>query len=343
MRSSLLVLGGGPFALPLLTWAREAGLEATLVDPETRAAARRAAHAFERIPADDAPAHAALARRLHARALERGGRLAGVVATEERALALLPAVSEAVPGCLARRSVLEHLATPERARARLRERGFAVTEAAAETLAVHAFFRDGGFVPCGLARRTTLAGGDLLCLAPGELTPAAARMALVTVERAARALGLEQGLLEARLVPEESGFALAGLAPTFTDLLGAAQVARLAYGKSPLQAWLAHLAGVGGPFDEPSTTPRGAAGWLAVAAPPRGVFAGIDHVTRARALGLADLWVDEPGRTLGPTGERARPLAYLWAAADDLGTVETRLRAARATLSVRVAEVQRVA
>jgi len=343
MRSSLLVLGGGPFALPLLTWAREAGLEATLVDPETRAAARRAAQAFERIPLDDAPAHAALARRLHARALERGGRLAGVVATEERHLALLPAVSEAVPGCLARRAVLERLSAPERARALLGERGFAVAEPAPESLTVHAFFRDGGFVPCGLARRTTLASGDVLCLAPSELAPAAARAALVAVERAARAVGLEQGLLEARLVPAGSGFAFTALAPAFTDLLGAAQVARLAYGKSPLQAWLAHLAGVGGPFDEPSTSARGAAGWLAVAAPARGIFAGIEHVSRARAQGLADLWVDEPGRTLGPSGERARPLAYLWAAADDARTLEARLAAARAALSVRVAEVQRVA
>jgi hypothetical protein len=343
MPSSLLVLGGGHFALPLLGWAREAGLETLLIDSNPRAGARRGAHSFQAIPADDAAAHVALARRMAEEARARGGRLAVLVA-EPRLAALLPQISEVVPGALPRRAGLQRALVGEHARSFLAERGFAVDVAGDAALELFAFFRDGAFVPAGSAHRTRLASGDVQSLQPSPLAPARLRAAFVLFERAARALALECGPLQATLVENGTGFALSGIAPGFSDLLGASHVARLAYGKSPLQAWFAHLAGAGGPFDEPATAARAAAGWLAVAPPSSGIFAGVDHCARARTLpGIAELWVEEPGRTLGAIGDAGRPLAHLVATGESPEAVESRLAAARATLSVRVAEVQRVA
>jgi hypothetical protein len=332
MSSSLLVLGGGPFSLPILCWAREAGLETHLVDADPRAAGRRVAHAFQTIPRDGSAALVPLARRLQAEAHQRGGRLAGILATEARDLEQLPHLAEAVPGVLPRRAALERVLASAR-----------VGEAARERLELFAFFRDGAFVPCGIAQRRTLETGDVLCLVPSVLTPSATRAAVLLAERAVRAAGLDAGLVEVELRPAGAELTVASIRPGVTDLVAVSHVARLAFGKSPLQAWFAHLAGAGGPFDEPITAPRSSAGWLSVAPPMEGIFAGADNVARTRALpGVADLWVDEPGRSLGKHGESS-PLAYVWAAGDGAEAVEARLRAARATLGIRIAEVQRAA
>ncbi len=342
MSHALLVLGGAPFTAPLLRWAREAGLDAVLAAADPHTPLRRAAAEFHSIPADDAEAHAALARRL-----AKDGRLAGVYAADARAFALLPAVAAAVPSLLASRRVLELLLRPGETRARLAASGLALANGPASDereLDAFAFFRDGAFVPGGLALRQRLASGDVTSVQPCGLAPELERDAYRLVERAARILGFERGPLQATLRAGPDGLVLAALHPGIVDALGASHVARLAYGKSPLQAWLAHLAGAGGPFDELALAPRAAAGWISLAPARAGRFAGVDGLTRARALpGLVDAWIEEPGRELGSPEIEERPLGYLWAEGRDGNELEDRLRAARAALEVRVACRQRVA
>jgi len=341
MTQALLVLGGDAFTAPVLRWAREAGLETVLADPDPHAPLRRAADEFHPIPPDDAEAHVALARRI-----AKTRRLAGVHAGAS-AFALLDTLSEALPEVLAPRRALERLRLGPEARALLAERGLALAGAADTddiALDVFAYFRDGAFVPAGIARRRRLASGDTCSLQPSGLGHDAERALYVRVERAARTLGFERGPLQATLVECEGTPALRALFPGFADALGATHVARLARGKSPLQAWLAHLAGAGGPFDEVALEPRAAAGWLALAPERAGRFAGVDGIGRARALaGVVDLWFEEPGRELGSPEIETRPLGYVWAEAHDQEELEERLRAARAALEVRVACRQRVA
>lgn len=342
MSAVLLVLGGHALAAPALRWAREAGLHTVLAAPHAHAALRGSAHEFQPIPEGTRDAHAALAHRL---ARTRG--LAGVLATTPATFGLLPGLAEVVPGVCPRRAALERMRTGDETRAFLAGQGLRVGGGENEGLAaldVFAFFRDGAFVPGGTARRTRLACGDELSVQCAGLAPEIERAAYTLVERAARSLGCEHGPLQATLVEEPDGLAVQALWPGFADLLGAAQVARLALGKSPLQAWFAHLTGVGGPFDELELSPRNAAGWISIAPDRAGMFAGLDGMSRARALpGVAGSWLEEPGRILVSPERAQAPLGFVWAEGADSSEVEQRLRAAREALVVRVTGRERVA
>lgn len=342
MSAVLLVLGGGALAAPALRWAREAGLDTVLADPDPHAVLRRAAHEFHLIPEGTREAHAALARRL-----ARTRRLAGVLATTRAAFALLPGLSESVPGLYPSRAALERLRSPDETRTFLASKGLPVCAErpeGADALDLFAFFRDGAFVPGGAARRSLLASGDECSLQPTGLAPEREHAAYALLERAARAAGLTHGPLQGTLIEHDGALALHQLWPGFADLVGAAQVARLALGKSVLQAWFAHLAGAGGPFDELALTARAAAGWLAVAPERAGLFAGLDGVASARALpGVVGLWSDEPGRMLASPELAQPPLGYVWVEGRDCAEVAARLQAARAALTPRMTGRQRVA
>lgn len=342
MSQTLLFLGGDSLAAPVLRWAREAGLRVALADPDAHAPLRRAADEFHLVPLHAAEAHVALAQRL-----ARNGRLAGVLATGPASFPLLaPLAAAGIPRLSGARAI-ERLLDPRVTRDALRAQGFRVAEPSLDArseLELFALFRDGAFVPAGMAVRHTLASGDVCSLQPGASSPAAAHAAYVLVERAARALGYEEGMLQATLVEEAGGPALLALHPGFLDLTGATHVARLAHGKSPFQAWFAHLAGVGGPFDDVPLASHTSAGWLSVTPQRAGLFGGIDGAARARALpGIEGLWLAEPGRTLVSPELPQPPLAMLWAQGHDRAEVEERLLAARARLEVRMAGRQRVA
>jgi len=345
MAPTLLVLGDDPFLPPVLDWARAAGLEVVQTGGTAR---RRATHEFHHLPADSVEGHVDLARRL-----VRANRLAGVLAVEPATRALLGALSDAAPGLLPPRRSLATLASPEDTRAWLRDSGFERADdadAEGRRFEAFAFLREGAFVPAGLAEETRLesaesavAGGDVLRVLPARLDPGAERAAWVCVERAARALGFTQGPLQATLVETRGRLALEALAPGFPDLLGATHGAALAFERSPFQAWFAHLAGAGGPFDELPLAPHASAGWLALVPDRAGLYAGVDGQLRARAAGLAGLWIEEPGRRLVSPELPQAPLGWLWAEGVDREQVEQRLRTARALLEPRIATRQRVA
>jgi hypothetical protein len=334
MTRTLLVLGGGALAAPALRFAREAGLAVVLADPDPRARSRRLAEEFHALPRGDADAYRSLVRRL-----ARDGRLAGVHAADADSLALLPALADVAGDALPPRDVLAEL-THDGGRARLAAGGLALApEDAERVLVVLGFFRDGAFAPGGIARRETLPGGDVLGVQPGLALESEARAAYALSERAARCAGLARGPLTAALAATPAGLAVVRVDAGFAEPVLATHVAPLAHGKSPLQAWFAHLAGAGGPFDELPLDTRGHAGWLALRAPGlQGLFGGVDGAARARAVpGVAALWIEEPGRELGAVAAEHAPLALLVASGEDRTELEDRLRRARAALEVRVA------
>jgi hypothetical protein len=341
MSPTLLFLGDGAFVAPALRFAREAGLETVLVAPDARASARKLASTFHALPLDDAGSIVALARGLKKDSQQRG--LLGVVPADRAAARLLAPLAGAFPALFPHPRALERVLDPARTRGFLEERDVLAAEGGADTLELRAFFRDGAFVPGGLARRRTLESGDELCVQPSGLAGEREHEAYRLVERTARTCELERGPLQARLVEGARGLSLVELLPFFADALGSTHVARMVYGKSPLQAWFAHLAGAGGPFDEQPLEPRRAAGWLALRPARGGLFAGLDGTARLRARHPAvDLWVAEPGRELGRLPDEPPP-AYLWTEGFDAPEVEERLHAARAELVLRTTPLQRVA
>jgi hypothetical protein len=334
MPRTLLILGGGVLAAPALRFAREAGLAVVLADPDPRARSRRLADEFHALPRGDADSHRSLVRRL-----AREGRLAGVYAADAESLALLPALADGAGDILPPRGVLTELAR-DGGRAKLAAGGVALAPEDAEpVLVVLGFFRDGAFVPAGSARRETRSGGDVLGVQPGLALASEARAAYVLAERAAHCAGIEVGPLTATLAATPGGLAVVRLDAGFAEPVLATHVAPLAHGKSPLQAWCAHLADAGGPFDELPLDSRAHAGWLALHAPGlQGLFGGLAGAARARAVpGIATLWIEEPGRELGAPASAGAPLALLVASGDDREQLEDRLRRARAALEVRVA------
>lgn len=302
----------------VLRYAREAGLRSVLVHPDPRTRARRLASEFHPLPWDDAHALLGLVRGLRGRAGQ-----VGVLACEEGALAVLPALTEVLPNALAPRATLERLA-----------RESAATNSRAARLDLFAFFRDGALVPGGPARRTRYENGDEQSSQPSGFSAERVSAAVHIVEDAARAAGLTRGFLQATLGETADGFVLERIVPGVLDDLGATEVARLAYGRSPLQAWCAHLAGAGSPFDELSLAPQHHAAWLRVTTRRTEAFAGLDGAARARNLpGIQELVIAEPGAA--PRNGPARTLAHLVASGFDAAELEERLRAARALLVAR--------
>jgi len=342
MSQALLVLGAGALHVPLLRWAREACLTTVVAESDPRARGRRLADQFHSIPAEDVHAHAALAQRL-----AREGSLCGLHASAEYGWKL---VAQCAPFLAARaptQGAFERALDRKQARAIWREHGFPLANDSAgatpERHDVTGFFRDGVFVPAGIADRGPFAraGGDAeWSVQPTRLQQGEARAAYALAERAARALEIHAGPITATLAalharsssPRE--LALVELQPGFRDLVGASHVAPLVYGRSPIQAWFGALAGAGGPFDELALEPRCSAGWMSIQPERAGRLAVVEGVSRARAVpGFGDLLLEEPGRELAA----AEACGYLWAQAADRSELEERLRAARAALEVRSA------
>lgn len=326
MTRALLVLGAGPLELPALRWAREAGLATVVTDPDPRAPGRRLAREFQPLAPCDVDGHRALVR-----CWQRAGTLVGALATTRRGVRLQAALSSVLGDVSPTARALETALDEEAAREQWRAAGLPTSAPRPEDagLEVTAFFRDGHDVPCGITERS----GDESAVQPG-LEPARAAEAHALARRAADVLGVAVGLVQVTLVPTPSGLAVARLFPGIADLVGATEVAPLAYGKSPLQAWFASLADAGGPFDSFPTRARAHAGWIALRAAQAGRLQGLAGLDRARRMpGVVDLCVDRPGRDVPRPGAAC---GFAWAVAEDRTELEHRLRRARAALEVRV-------
>ena len=206
-------------------------------------------------------------------------------------------------------------------------------------LGVNAFFRDGAYIPCDVHERFLSPEPHRLPVRgalPTSLERPEARTVHALVEHAARALELTVGPVKAEVIWTDDGPLVCELAPRFHDDVVTAYAARLVYGKSPVQAWLAALVDAGGPFDTMPTKPWQHAGWLAIVPAEAGVLHGVFDVERARAVtGVEDVAVlREPGHRIRNLGDASAVVGCLWARGWDAGEVEERLRTARERLKV---------
>lgn len=208
-------------------------------------------------------------------------------------------------------------------------------------LDVNAFFRDGAFRPAGILDRHFSAEPHCVPVwgaQPSTASPEEERAVYELVEAGARALGILDGPLKADVVLTADGPALLEMAPRFHGDVSSAWVSRLAYGKSPIQAWFATLAGAGGPFDEMPPRAERVAGWMALLPEQPGVLQGFEGVERARrAPGIAEvLLLRGPGHTIETLGDNRAVCGFLWAEGRDHRELEERLRRARALVQVRM-------
>ncbi len=332
MGNALVYIGANELDLPGIRWAREAGLEVHVTDPDEQAAGRRLADRFHALAPRDAEGHLALAEKL-------GKRLAGAYTSSDDGLETVALIGEAsgipaTPRAVVRASLAPK--TPSSSSALVR--GGRKTR----HLDVNAFFRDGVFVPAGIGESFFLPSSpeptrDWGCV-PASLNPGESDEIYDLCERSARSIGITIGPVMAQVISSPAGLALRSLKPRFQSNFVTACTTPLCYGKSPIQAWFATLAGAGGPFDAMPLVPERAAGWIAIHALQDGLLRGLEGGERARLVpGFERLTrVKRPGASVGRKSYETSLIAFLWACGENPSEVEERLRRARSCLEVKV-------
>lgn len=317
----LLVLGDGPLTPHALAWAREAGLDALLLAPGN-SPHRRLAHEFHPLDLGESAAALALARRC-----AREGRLAGVLASQRRALPLLAELAEIAPAVLSPRHA--HQESARLPRARLAPLGIATAaeDAHAPLFEVLGSLRGASYARGCVVERSGDAQATYL---PAALSDSEALALEERTALAATTLGLVEGPVQATWQRSGLDFALVELVPAWLAAHAATHAARLALGKSPLQAWFAHLAGAGGPFDEMPAHPGHAIGFTTLAGRLPEELGDLGPVRRLP--GVLEL-VREPA----PEAPRHPARLTLLVEGRDRPELETRLRRARAALEERLA------
>lgn len=206
-------------------------------------------------------------------------------------------------------------------------------------LDVNAFFRDGVFRRAGILERSFSDAPRCVPLwgaQPARASEEEERAVWELVEAGARALGIDRGPLKADVVLGPDGPALLEMAPRFHGEVSTAHVSRLAHGKSPIQAWFAHLADAGGPFDEMPQEPERVAGWMALFPGTTGVLRAVRGVERARRVpGVSEVLLTRPeGWTVETLDDNRALCGFVWAAGRTHDEVERSLREASARVEL---------
>lgn len=321
MSKVLLVLGDGPLAPFALAWAREAGLEALLLAPG-KSPCRRLAHEFHPLDLGESAPALALARRF-----ARDGRLAGVLASQRRSVPLLGELAEIAPGILSPRRAHQHAAHLPRELLAPLSITTAAEDVHASAFEVLGSLRGGRYSRGCVAERSADSGATFM---PAALDGRESLALEERTERAALALGLVEGPVQATWQRSGADFALVELVPAWLAAQAATHGARLALGKSPLQAWFAHLADAGGPFDEMPARARAAIGFTSLSGRLPAELGDLGPVRRL--AGVLEI-VREPA----PEAPRHPARLTLLVEGRDRPELESRLRRARAALEARIA------
>ncbi len=343
MAKTLLHIGGGRLDLPSIRWAHGAGLDVVVTDASESAPAARLARRFVTL----APTAIADLVQL-ALELNEGGELLGAYAGDPDAALAVAAIGaatgtpahapDAVRATLDTDELAEHLAAAD----------VAVESGAANgatQLDVDGILVEGAFVAGGILERIDADDVfDELGIMEPTLRSDERRSIYALLERAARAVGLGAGPVGARVLLRSGGPAITRLWPHFCERVTTGFVSPTALGKSPVQAWLGALGERGGPFD---TMPTGdaqgesaSAGWMALRAPDAGAFQGIEGIDLAlasRAL-TGVCVVAGRGREIADPRAANTVVGYAYATGCDPEEVETRLRSARQSLRIELAQ-----
>jgi biotin carboxylase len=206
-------------------------------------------------------------------------------------------------------------------------------------LDVNGLFLDGVFHPAGILDRVFSdppACVPIFGTQPASLGIGDASAAYDLLEVATRALGISVGPVKADVILEPAGATLLEVAPRFHGEVSTAHVTPLCFGVSPIELWLAHLAGRPARPSYRADLAQGVAGWHAILPARGGRFVALEGQDEARALpGIVDLLVTRrPGATLPAPDDNRAVCGFLWARGATRAEVEATLRTARRRLDV---------
>ncbi|MAB81444.1 MAG: hypothetical protein CMJ89_19055 [Planctomycetes bacterium] len=335
MHGTLILIGGGALHHHAPHWARAAGMKVVCTDEDARAPARPGVDLFHALAAEDVDGHVDLAN-----TLSRTSSFVAAYSSSDRGLRSMAAIGEATGHSTVSLVGVERALDGPTAHATWRKNAIPCDERMVENcLEVNGFFRDGSFQPAGIFERGSFegnGGGVAWGWQPSSLKENEVRPVYELLESGARALGIEVGPVMGTVTLGEPH--LLALRPRFHEDVRTAYVSPLVYGKSPLQAWFAHLLDAGGPFDEMPLAPQRCAGWLAILPEHEGTFCGIEGMDQARRLpGIAGLVCGRHPFEITDLFDERAVCGYLWAGGRSKVEVEHRLRSARAALRVNIA------
>ena len=198
---------------------------------------------------------------------------------------------------------------------------------------VNALFAGGLFIRQGLADREFCAlpyHYPIWGAQPAELQPAEVDAVYDSVERGARALGLEEGPAKADVVLTEDGPVVLEITPRFHGDVLSAKVTPIASGESPIHMWFGRL--VHGPgFPRPIDAWSRVGGWMGLFPAGRGTLVSIGGVEEAMKIeGVEDIYIRaRPGRRLDGHKDNTSLCGFIWASGRSHADLSATLRRAR--------------
>jgi biotin carboxylase len=156
------------------------------------------------------------------------------------------------------------------------------------------------------------------------------------VERAARALGIDDGPVKGDVIFTKTGPVLLEVAPRFHGDVSTAFVTPHATGSSPTKAWFTYLAGkfeIGRPLVQNGST---SAGWMAVFPETRGIFGSIQGIDSALGVkGVREIVIlKRKGTLLEYARDNTSVCGFIFASGDSVEKVGNILKEARGCLTV---------
>ena len=150
---------------------------------------------------------------------------------------------------------------------------------------------------------------------PSSLSAAQEDAVYSTVEKAARALGIEDGPLKADLIWTNEKPVILDLAPRFHGDVSTAHVSPLATGNSPIREWMAHLAGIRRTSEYTCRKMDRFAGWIALFPATPGRLLTVNGIEETCAMnGVHDVFIDvKPGAVIKRHIDNSTVCGFIWA------------------------------
>jgi hypothetical protein len=179
---------------------------------------------------------------------------------------------------------------------------------------------------------------ETIYVTPSRLPPGVQQRIRAELERAIRALELNEGPVHAEFRISEAGVVALEIAARSIGGL-CSRALRFGAGVSLEELILRHALGLG--VGE-RRLEDGSSGVMMIPIPARGTLVRVDNVERARAVpGIEGLEITiPPGQKVEPLPEGDRYLGFLFAAATDPAEVENALRRAHALLDIDISETR---
>ena len=169
---------------------------------------------------------------------------------------------------------------------------------------------------------------------PSSLTEAQEHSVYAIVERAARALGIEEGPVKADIIWTGSGPIILELAPRFHGDVSTAYVTPLATGDSPVKAWMSYLMGSTNSMEYLRRGVIQYAGWIALFPNTCGRLLSVDGVKDTCAIkGIKGVFISKkPGAAMQNATDNTAVCGFVWAAAENRNELFDTLTKARSTI-----------